>query len=154
MSPPLKTVEPIEVFYSYSHKDEKLRDKLETALSTLKRQGVITGWHDRKMSAGDEWKNQIDEHLNSARVILLLISPDFIASDYCYDKEMMRALERHDKGEARVIPIILRACDWQGLPFGMLQALPKDGKPVRSWSDIDAAFLDVAKGIRFAVENP
>jgi hypothetical protein len=93
--------------------------------------GVIHDWHDRKITAGSEWKGQIDQHLNTAGVILLLVSADFVNSDYCYDIEMKRALERHDKGEARVIPVILRPVgSWQDALFGKLQALPKDGKPV------------------------
>ena len=123
----------VEVFYSYSHRDEELREELERHLSILKRQGIITDWHDRKIGAGTEWKGQIDIHLNTARVILLLISSDFLASDYCYDIEMRRAIERHEAGEARVIPIILRPVIWKGAPFEKLQALPKDAKPVTSW---------------------
>ena len=103
---------PIELFISYSHKDEPLREKLDTHLSLLKRQGVIDAWHDRRIGAGHEWAGAIDEHLNSAAVILLLVSADFLASDYCYDLEMKRALERHDAGDARVIPVILRR--WTG----------------------------------------
>jgi len=143
--------EAVEIFYSYSREDEKLRDRLETHLSTLKRQGEIAGWHDRKIASGSEWQGQIDKHLNSARVILLLISADFLASDYCYDVEMKRALERHESGEARVIPVILRPCDWKGSPFGKLAALPKDGKPVTKWDSRDDAFQDVAIGIRKVV---
>jgi len=117
----------------------------------LKRQGFISGWHDRRITAGDEWKAEIDEHLETAKVILLLISANFIASDYCYDVEMKRSLERHEEGTARVIPIILSPCDWNGAPFGKLQALPKDAKPITIWSNQDEAFADVAKGIRKAV---
>jgi len=142
-----------ELFYSYSHKDEELRDELENHLSILKRQGVIAGWHDRKIGAGYAWQGEIDAHLNSAAVILLLISADFLASDYCYDIEMKRALERHKTGEARVIPVILRAVDWQGAPFGKLQCLPTDGRPVTSWTNRDEAFRDVVKGIRAALEE-
>src|SRR5579862_3836227 len=141
-------IKPIELFYSYSHKDEKLREKLETHLALLKRQGVIADWHDRKITAGQEWSNKIDEHLNTAQIILLLVSADFLASDYCYDVEMKRAIERHETGEAYVIPIILRPCDWHSAPFGKLQALPRDAKPIRQWADRDAAFLDVIQGIR------
>ncbi len=115
----------IEVFYSYSHHDEVLRDELEKHLSILRRQGVISQWHDRQIGAGREWEGQIDQRLNSAQVILILISADFLASDYCYDIEMMRAMERNDSGEARVIPVILRSVDWRGAPFGKLQAPPK-----------------------------
>src|SRR3954470_1358357 len=88
---------PVEVFFSYSHKDESLRKRLEEHLSILRRQGIISGWHDRMIGAGQEWKGEIDRRLDSARIILLLISPSFLASDYCYDVEMKRALERHDR---------------------------------------------------------
>lgn len=139
------------VFFSYSHKDEELRDRLEVALATLKRQGLIETWHDRCLRAGDEFDPGIRQELERADVILLLVSPDFIASNYCYDVEMTRALERHRAGEARVIPVILRACDWHPTPFGKLMAAPRDGKPIRSWPDLDEAFLDVAKKIRDAL---
>ena len=143
----------IEVFYSYSHRDEALRDELENHLALLKRQGVIRDWHDRRITAGSEWSGKIDDYLNSAGVILLLVSADFLASDYCYDLEMKRAMERHERGEAVVIPIILRAVDWHSAPFGKLQALPKDGRPVTSWPNRDEAFTDIARGIRKAIEQ-
>jgi hypothetical protein len=139
------------VFFSYSHKDEELRDRLEVALATLRRQGLIETWHDRMLRAGDEFDPGIRQELERADIILLLVSPDFIASSYCYDVEMTRALERHHAGEARVIPVILRACDWHPTPFGKLMAAPRDGKPIRSWPDLDEAFLDVAKKIRDAL---
>ncbi|KGK57289.1 hypothetical protein NC00_13420 [Xanthomonas cannabis pv. phaseoli] len=141
------------VFFSYCHADEELRDQLEKQLAMLKRQGIIETWHDRRIIAGQEIDTTIDEHINSDDIILLLVSPDFIASDYCYDKEMTRALERHDLGEAVVIPVILRACDWLEGPFGKLMATPKDGKPVKKWADIDEAFLDVAQAVRAAAKQ-
>ena len=144
---------PLDLFYSYSHRDEKLRDELEKHLSLLKRQEVISAWHDRKILAGEEWKGEIDEHLDKAHVILLLISSDFLASHYCYDLEMNRALQRHERREARVIPVILRPCDWTSAPFAKLQALPKDAKPVTKWRNRDEAFLDVADGIRKVAEE-
>jgi tetratricopeptide (TPR) repeat protein len=143
----------VEVFYSYSHKDEELRDQLENHLSMLKREGVIKGWHDRRISAGQEWEGQIDAHLNSADIILLLVSSDLLASAYCYDVEVKRAMERHEAKEARVIPIILRSCDWKRAPFGKLQALPKDVVPVKKWKDTDDAFLNIAEGLRKAAEE-
>ncbi len=156
-APPTNTpVAPraIEIFYSYSHRDEALKDKLVVHLAGLRRKGIITEWHDRMIAAGTEWKGQIDAHLDSAHVILLLVSPDFLASNYCWDVEVKRALERHEKREAHVIPVILRhTADWTDAPFGKLQALPRDGKPVRSWSDEDEAFVDVAQGIRKVVES-
>lgn len=140
----------LEIFYSYTHEDEELREELIKHLSQLRRDGVIKNWHDREITAGSEWKDQIDAHLESADIILLLISADFIHSDYCYDIEMKRALERHNNKEARVIPIILRPVDWQGAPFGKLQCLPKDARPVTRWEDQDEAFLDISQGIRKA----
>ena len=119
----------------------------------LKRERVISGWHDRKIKPGTEWKGQIDAHLESAQIVLLLISADFLASDYCYDIEMDRALARYDAGEAQVIPIILRPCDWPYSRFGKLQALPRDGKPVSAWPTHDQAFNEVARGIRRVVEE-
>src|SRR5437879_3717422 len=127
------------LFFSYAHEDEKLRDKLATHLSLLKRQGVISDWYDRDITAGTEWKGQIDSRLESARVILLLISSDFLASAYCYDVEMKRALERHEAGEARVIPIFLRPVDWKGAPFSKLNGLPTDTRPVTKWKNRDEA---------------
>lgn len=146
-----QVTQPVEVFYSYSHKDEEFRDELEKHLVMLKREGFISGWHDRKIEAGIEWRDQINEHLESAGIILLLISSDFLASDYCYDIEMKRAMQRHDNGEARVIPIILRTCDWRSGPFAKLQALPKNATPIKSWVDKDEAFTDVAAGIRLVI---
>ena len=143
----------VTVFCSYSHRDEDLREELDKHIKLLERRGVISVWHDRKIGAGEEWKEEIDEQLESADVILLLISPDFIASDYCYDIELKRAMERHDAGEARVIPVFLRPVNWKGAPFGKLQALPTDARPVTSWPDHDEAFVIVSEGIQRAAET-
>ncbi|WP_437820317.1 outer membrane protein assembly factor BamB family protein [Sorangium sp. So ce1078] len=143
---------PIRLFFSYSHKDEALRDELETHLALLKREGLLQSWHDRRIGAGDEWAGQIDRNLDEAEVILLLVSADFLASDYCFDREMKRALARCDAGQARVIPVVLRKTDWHSAPFARLQALPKDGRPVTLWQDRDEAWTDVALGIRRAIE--
>lgn len=144
---------PIEVFFSYAHEDEALRDEVAKHLKLLERQEVIKGWHDRKIGPGSRWKGAIDEHLKSARIILLLVSADFLASDYCYDIEMKTALELDKQRKARVIPIIVRACDWQNAPFGNLQVLPKNAKPITQWSDRDAALKDIAIGIRQAIKE-
>jgi hypothetical protein len=145
----------LEIVISYAHRDQELKDDLILHLSPLRRQGFIAAWHDRDINAGDDWKRAIDIHFNAAGMILLLVSPDFIASDYCYEIKMKRALERHDAGECRVIPVFLRACDWKGLPFGRLQGLPDDAIPVVSaqWPSRDDAFLRVARGIRRVVEK-
>ena len=139
------------VFFSYSHKDEALRNQLETHLAMLKRQGVISTWHDRRLLAGDNVDQGIANELNQADIILLLVSPDFLASDYCYGVEVVRALERHASNEARVIPVILRPCEWHAAPFGKLLAAPTDGRPVTKWPDPDDAFLNITKAIRTAV---
>ena len=146
-------VEKIPVFFSYSRKDEQLRDELATHLSLLIREGIISEWYDQQILAGEEWANEINKNLDRARIILLLVSADFLASDYCYGKEMMRAMKRHEEGSAIVIPVIFRPCDWQSSPFGKLQALPRDGKPVTTWADRDEAFFNIAKGIRLACEE-
>ena len=145
----------VEVFFCYAREDEALRQGLEKQLRALRRQGVVDVWHDRMIEAGAEWERSIDQHLNASQVILLLVSPDFMDSDYCYSIEMKRAMERHERGEARVVPIILRHVYWQKAPFGKLQALPTDGEPVmsRKWYSQDEAFFNVAEGIRIAVES-
>jgi hypothetical protein len=141
------------VFFSYSHADEALRDQLEKQLSLLKRQGIIEVWHDRRIGAGQDFSKEIDRHVETDDIILLLVSSDFLASDYCYDKEMIRAMERHESGEAIVIPVILRACEWHGAPFGKLNATPPDGRPVTQYPDRDQALLEVAKAVRAAAER-
>lgn len=143
------------LFYSYSHEDQKLRDNLEKHLKLLEREGYITGWYDRKIIPGSNFEDEIDENLKKARIILLLVSADFINSEYCFCKEMTFAIEQHQKGEAKVIPVILRSCDWTSAPFGKLLALPTDGKPVisKTWNDVDEALTDVAKGIRRVVDE-
>lgn len=140
-----------DVFFSYSHKDESTRDELETHLVMLKRQGVINTWHDRRIVAGDEFDGEISENLESADIILLLVSPYFLASNYCYDVEMTRAMERHEEGLARVIPVIVDPCDWHSTPFGKLLAMPRDGKPISKFPNKHDAFLEVTKAIRAAV---
>ena len=141
------------VFLSYSHADEAWGNQIEKQLAALKRQGIIDIWHDRRIAPGQEFAGQIDAHINQDEIILLLVSADFIASDYCYEIEMRRAMERHSDGDAVVIPVILRACDWMSLPFGKLQAVPRDGKPITHWADPDEAMLQVAQGVREAAKR-
>lgn len=142
---------PVELFYSYSHKDEELRNELERHLQLLHHNGLICSWHDRRISPGAEWASSIDLHIRSAQIILLLISADFLASDYCYGEELRTALERHDRQLAVVIPIILRPVDWADAPFAKLQALPRDGKAITKWRNRDEAFASVAREIREVV---
>jgi hypothetical protein len=145
--------ESIEIFFSYAHEDEFLRDELAKQLRHWERQGFITVWHDRNISAGTAWASEIDTHLNTAQIILLLISPDFMNSDYYYSSEMKRALERHATGEARVIPILLRPVPWKDTPFSKLQVLPKNGNPVTNWHNRDEAFFEIATEIRSVLQE-
>ncbi len=144
---------PISAFLSYSHKDEVFRQELVTALATLERTGLIACWHDRRLIPGQEWEPRISEELLSAGLILLLISSDFIASDFCYNIELEQAMDRHARDEARVIPILLRPADWKGTPFARLQVLPSDAVPVTDWRSRDAAYLDIVQGIRRAIAD-
>ncbi len=141
-----------KIFICYSHEDKALRERLEVHLSLMQQQGLISSWHDRHIRAGMDWAKEIDAHLEEAAVILLLISADFMASNYCYTYEMKRALERQEAGQAVVIPIILRRVDWATAPFAHLQALPTNGKPITSWKNRDEAFTDVAVGLRKVFE--
>ena len=144
---------PITIFISYAHKDEQLLNTLKTHLEGLRRQGLIDTWFDRKISAGQQWSWEIDDHSLSADIILLLVSPDFMASEYINNVELKRAMVWQSQGLSRIIPIILRPTDWEQASFGRLQALPRDGKPITTWSNHDEAFLNVAKGIRSVVEE-
>jgi hypothetical protein len=144
---------PVHIFFCYAREDEPLLKQLKSHLIPLERQGLIDFWYDRDINAGAEWESEISKHLNSAQFILLLVSPDFMASDYINNVELKRAIERHEQKEARVIPIIFRWAIWKETPIGKLHALPKDGKPVKSWPDLDEALNDVAEGIRRVVEE-
>ena len=137
-----------KVFFSYTHKDEALRDQLANHLAIMKRQGLIEAWHDRQIDAGQELDPVIKEALESADIILCLASPDFFASNYCYDIEMGRALERRRAGECEVIPVILRPCDWKHSPLAALRVTPRDGKAVTTFVNPDEAFQDITQDIR------
>ena len=134
-------------FVSYSHKDVRYRQSLDISLAQLRRDKLISIWHDRKILPGQKWDQEIDENLNSAGLVLLLVSPDFLASEYAYTREMSRALERCKSGSAIVVPIILRPSDWKNSPLRYLQALP-EGNPVSRWPNRDEAWLNVVHGLR------
>jgi hypothetical protein len=144
---------PLRISCSYSRKDEEHLNDLRDSLRGLERQGLIEWWHDRKIVPGWEWEETIDKNLRTADIILLIVSPAFMASGYVYEQEIGKAVQRHDRGEARVIPIIVRPSYWEWTSFGKLQALPKDAKPVTRWPDRDEAWLDVLRGVRKAVEE-
>ena len=137
----------IKIFFCYAHEDELLLNKLKAHLRPLQRQGLIDIWYDRDISAGTEWEREISEQLNTAQIILLLVSPDFMDSDYCYSKEMQKAMERDGGGEARVIPVLIRPVIWQNAPFSKIQVLPSNAKPITNWRNRDQAFLDIVQGI-------
>ncbi len=141
----------VSVFVCYSHADEGHRIELLKHFSGLLRQGVIKAWHDRLIPAGDDIDAQIEERLDSAEVVLLLVSPDFLASDYCYEVEMTRAMQRDSAGTARVIPVIVRYCAWKQMPFGRLNAVPRDGRPITSFDDRDEGYLEVVEAVGDAI---
>lgn len=143
----------IEIFYAYASEDEELCKELEKHIRPLIREGLVKAWNHRNITAGTEWVTEIDRHLNTAQIILLLISSDFVASDYCSSDEVERALERHREGTACVIPILLRPVSWKDMPFAKLQVLPKNGKPIRSWESIDDGFVQVVEGIKEAIKE-
>lgn len=153
MSTATPSEKAVRVFYSYSHEDQYYREQLENHLSLLKHRYDLQTWFDRQIHAGEHWETVLDEHLNTADLILLLISPNFIASNYCYKKEMQYALARHAKGEVRVIPILVRYVYWKNAPFSHLQILPTGAKPIKSWSDTDEAFYDIVVEIEKVIED-
>jgi hypothetical protein len=145
---------PLRLFISYSHRDEDLCRELETHLGVMKRQGLVAAWHDRMIPAGSEWRKEIDQQLAQADLILLLVSADFIASEYCYEIELEQALIRHRAGTARVVPILVRPAEgWQRLAFGELQALPQEGRPVTGFASHDDAWVHVVGGLRAVIET-
>lgn len=143
----------IKVFISYSHKDESFKEELVEHLSSLKRNNIIDLWHDRCITAGAEWKNEIDSNLADSNIILFLVSSSFLASDYCMNKEAKQAMEQHDNQQSILIPIILRAVDWHEEEISRFQALPKDAKPINSHNNKDEAWLDVVNGIKKTLET-
>ena len=145
-------MEPVDLFYSYAHEDEPLRDELDGHLALLRRKGVIRPWHDRGIVPGQKWDEAIDRELSTADLILLLVSKDFLNSDYIWGKELAVAIARAERGDASVVPVLLRAVDIEDAPFAKLQGLPTDLRPVTSWPNRDEAWTDVAKGIRRTVE--
>jgi hypothetical protein len=142
----------LKIFMSYAHEDEAMKTELDKALVALKKNKKIEVWQDLQILAGQKWDKTIKDELLAADIILLLISVDFNNSRYIWEQELAVAMQRHEKDEARVIPVILRTCDWQDMPYGELQALPSGAIPVKQFVDPDEAYTDIAKGIRGVVE--
>lgn len=139
---------PLRLFISYSHRDEAACERMLVHLALLKRQGLIDAWHDRRIAAGADLDESISTELETADVVLCLVSADFLASNYCYTREMMRALERRKEGSCEVFPVIVGVCEWKHSPLGSLLVLPKDGLPVVKHAHEDDAWLQVAQAIR------
>jgi hypothetical protein len=141
------------IFISYSHRDEKALERLHAHFSMLRREGAIEPWFDRDILAGDDIDDEVETALRASDIFVALVSPDFLASNYCYEREMTEALQRHSEGSIRVIPIILEPCDWLSSPLGKLKALPKDGKPISIWTNENIAYLDVVTELRRVLSN-
>jgi hypothetical protein len=141
------------IFISYAHEDEDMKAELDKHLKVLKRSSKVEIWNDRELVAGQEWDASIMAELQRANLILLLVSVDFNASDFIWDKELAAAMERHKEGTARVVPVILRQCDWDQMPYAILQALPKNATPVTEYSDRDEAFTEIAQGVERLVDE-
>lgn len=143
----------VRVFVSYAHKDQQYMEDLRTHLRPLERQGIIKTWYDLQMMPGQSLRETMEQELEEANLILLLVSPDYLASDYVYERELTRAVERHNAGQAVTIPIIIRSTDWVGTPLAKLQFLPASGRPISSWRNVDEAWLDVIRNIRQIISN-
>jgi CheY-like chemotaxis protein len=149
---------PVSLFYSYAHEDEALRAELCGHLKILERRRLVSQWHDRQIQAGEDWNRRISDELQMADLVLLLVSTDFINSDYIFGRELTVAMQRHVAGMATVVPIIIRAVnieaeDVDAFPFMKLQGLPTDMRPVTSWPNRDEAWTNVAKGLRATVKT-
>ena len=144
---------PKKIFFSYSKHDRSSLEQLLKHLAPLRINQKIHPWNDADILPGDDWNDTIRRELAEADIIILLVSSDFLATPYIQSVEIKSAMERHEKGDARVIPVILRSCDWQDMPFGILNGLPFKGQPVSKWSDLDDAWLAVVHGIKKIVEE-
>ncbi|MEZ5986764.1 MAG: toll/interleukin-1 receptor domain-containing protein [Hyphomonas sp.] len=142
----------MKAFISYSHADEHYVGRLQKHLVMLKREGLIESFYDRDIYAGDLLDEEIERNLAESQIFIAVVSPDFIASDYCYEREMATALEMHTKGRIRVVSVIVEPCEWQKSPLGNFLVAPKDGKPVAEWDNENAAFFNVVSEIRRIAE--
>lgn len=138
----------MKAFISYCHADEVMLQRLHVHLANLKREGLIAEWTDEEIPAGGNLDTHISESLNTSQLFICLVSPDYIASNYCYEKEFGTAHKMEIEGKITIVPIIVEPCDWKSTPFGKIKALPKDGKPVAEWTSPNSAFTDVAQELR------
>lgn len=150
---PAKAGKPeVRVFVSYSHVDKEIRRRLETHLAPLKADSVAT-WFDGDMEAGERLDTVIARALREAHVFVGLISSDYLASHYCWKIEYRRAMNRRARGTMRVVAVVVRPCDWKSTPAAGFKLLPEDGRTLQEWRSIDAALVDVARGIRRVVAS-
>lgn len=143
----------MKAFVSYSHRDEAMRERFDTHLTMLRREGSISDWYDRRIVAGGRIDEEVKRQLDSSQIFLALVSPDFLSSGYCYDKEMARAIERDAAGEMAIVPIILEPCDWLASPLGKFKAIPRDGKAISEWTNKNTAWLEVVTELRRFVQS-
>jgi hypothetical protein len=144
----------MKAFISYSHKDESYLQKLQTALAQIQRQGILQNWTDHNVEAGDRFHQKINDELNASELFIALLSPDYIASNYCYEKEFQQAQQLEKEHKIKIIPVICRPCDWKNTPFAELNALPKNGKPISDWQNEDTAFFNITEMLRFLIQKP
>ncbi|UVF22786.1 toll/interleukin-1 receptor domain-containing protein (plasmid) [Microvirga terrae] len=144
---------PANAFISYSHADEKYLERLHKHLSVLRREGDLQDWSDHKILAGSKLGDTISANLNESTLFIALLSPDYLASTYCYEKEFEQARKMHEQGRIRIVPIILEPCDWLASPFSEFMALPKDGLPISEWTNPNNAFLNIVTGLRRIIEG-
>jgi hypothetical protein len=149
----LPNAKALKLFISYNHADETYNVELLKHIDPLRRLKLIDAWHDGKIQAGQPLNKEIINQLSTADIILMLVSIDYLNSYYCIEIEMEKAMERHAAGTARVIPVILRSCMWQHMPFSNLKALPKDAKAVSTWGDRDEALVSVAEDLRIVADE-
>lgn len=142
----------MKAFISYSHRDATALDRLHVHLAMLRREGLIEEWFDREILAGDSIDGDVNSQLEECSLFLVLVSPDFLHSDYCYEREMKRALERHESGEARVVPVVVEPCEWSKSPLGKLKAVPRDGLPISEWTNANNAYLNIVQELRRVLE--
>jgi len=141
------------VFVSYSHADEAERVRLDVHLAPLAREGLINLWCSRTIAPGSDWHRDIENEIENADIVILLVTADFVASAFCFEKELATALRRHQEGHVRIVPVLVKPVDFAHMPFGRFQALPRDLRPISTWGDADTAWLEVAHGVRALVED-
>lgn len=144
---------PIKIFVSYAHADEDLRKRLDIHLALVHRHPAVTIWNDRGINPGEEWDQEIRNELDDADIIVLLVSPHFLASEYIYQVELKEALDKHTRREAVVVPVLVRRCHWEMTDLSRLQALPRNAEPVTQWDDEDEAWYNVVQGLQKVILN-